>query len=359
MQNGEKAQGIGEPPRQLAADQDWNFPPLKITSLESGPSALLQIEHEGKAFTFATEYKPNWQERAFQAALERATATQQEPGHYPLIVLPYLSEKHLDTLAKNRVSGLDLCGNGLILVPGHWLIRQSGKPNRFRIEQTLRNPYQGKASLVGRTLLQQGTFAKLDDLHAEIVRRGGEASLALVSRAVQRLEEDVVTLRTEGSRVRLVQPEKLLDALVQAYEPRRVRLVWRGKVPEPEKALPLLFARAKERGRCAIMTGIGSATRYAPLAMESTLRLYLSPESDVSSFLSELGAVPGERFPNLEIYAYPDETCFFDGKAGENGVVWASPLQTYLEMKRNGDIRLQESAAAIRPQILGEAHGSR
>lgn len=359
MQNAVSTQTESEPPRQLAADQDWNFPPLKITRLKSGPEALLRIEHEGKAFTFAAEYKPNWQERAFQAALKHSTATHQGPGYYSLIILPYLSEKHLDTLAEKRVSGLDLCGNGLILVPGQWLIRQSGKPNRFRIEQTLRNPYQGKASLVGRTLLQKGTFAKLDDLHAEIVRRGGEVSLALVSRAVQRLEEDVMTLRTEGSRVRLVQPEKLLDALVQAYEPRRIRLVWRGKIAEPEKALPLLFTLAKERGRRTIVTGIGSATRYAPLAMESTLRLYLSPESGVSSFLSELGAVPGERFPNLEIYAYPDETCFFDGKPGENGVVWVSPLQTYLEMKRNGDIRLQESADAILPQILGEALASR
>ena len=323
------------------------------------PDALLQIEHEGRAFTFAAEYKPNWQERTFQSAIEQAITYGEKSGHYPLVVLPYLSEKHLDTLVENRVSGLDLCGNGLILVPGHWLIRQSGKPNRFRIEQTLRNPYQGKASLVGRALLQKGTFAKLDDLHAEIVRRGGEISLALVSRAVQRLEEDVVTLKAEGSRVRLVQPEKLLDALTQAYEPRRVRLVWRGKVPEPEKALPLLFARAKERGRRAILTGIGSATRYAPLAMESTLRLYLSHESGVPGFLSELGAVQGERFPNLEIYAYPDETCFFDGEPGNGGVVWASPLQTYMEMSQSGDVRLRESAAAIRMQILGEEDARR
>ncbi len=359
MQIAENAQSESEPPRNLTADQDWNFPPLKITSLASGPGSLLRIEHEGKAFTFAAEYKPNWQERAFQSVIAQAIAVGEKSGHYPLVVLPYLSEKHLDTLAEKRVSGLDLCGNGLILVPGHWLIRQSGKPNRFRIEQTLRKPYQGKASLVGRILLQQNTFTRLDDLHAEIVRRGGEISLALVSRAVQRLEEDVVTLRAEGSRVRLVQPEKLLDALVSAYEPRRVRLVWRGKVAEPEKVLPLLFARAKERGRRAIMTGIGSATRYAPLAMESTLRLYLSPESGVPGFLSELGAAVGERFPNLEIYAYPDETCFFDGALEENGVVWASPLQTYLEMIQSGDIRLRESAVAIRTQILGETDASR
>ncbi|MCX6365160.1 MAG: hypothetical protein NTX57_00395, partial [Armatimonadetes bacterium] len=249
MQNGEILQEEALPPRSLASGGAWSFPPLAL-SVQTAAETLVQVAYDDQIVAFVAEYKASWQERAFQAALEWAQARRQEEP-YPLVVLPYLSDERIQTLLTYRISGVDLCGNGLILVPGRWLIRQSGKPNRFRIEQALRNPYQGKASLVGRTLLQQSTFPRLDDLHNEIARRGGEVSLALVSRAVQRLEEDVMTLRKEGSRVRLVQPEKLLDALVDAYEPRRVRRVWRGKVADPVSALPLLFARARERGQRA------------------------------------------------------------------------------------------------------------
>ena len=105
-----------------------------------------------------------------------------------------------------------------------------------------------------------------------------------------------------------------------------------------------------------MMTGIGSATRYVPLAMESTIRLYLDPESGIESLLSELGATRTERFPNLEIYAYPDATCFFEGEQDDSGVLWASPFQTYLELARDSDIRLRQSATLLRPRVLGETN---
>ena len=88
------------------------------------------------------------------------------------------------------------------------------------------------------------------------------------------------------------------------------------------------------------------------------MRLYLDPESGIESFLSELEAAKTERFANLEIYAYPDATCFFEGERDNDGVVWASPLQTYMEMMQSSDIRLRESATTLRKRILGEALSS-
>lgn len=365
MQMTESLQMEGAPPRRLAVDQPWYFPPLKITvlQLESSikqkyqPDAILRMEYEKQVFTFVAEYKANWQERTFQGAISQLKSNQIEE-HYPLVVLPYLSDAHLDKLAEQGISGLDLCGNGLILVPGRWLIRQGGKPNRFRIEQSLRNPYQGKASLVGRTLLQRGTYTRLDDLHSEILKRGGNISLALVSRTVQRLEEDVITIRTDESRIQLVQPEKLLDALTDAYSSARVQQVWRGKLPALEKLLPTLFFFADTRGKRATVTGIGSAVHYVSLVGTPIAQIYLHPDSDTSRLLLEAGATPTERFSNLEVYAYPDETCFFEAKRDTEGIIWASLLQTYIEMKNSQDIRLQESAQAIRESILERAHAN-
>lgn len=353
---------IEEPPKRFAEPFDWHFPPLTITAtqpIRDGLHLHLRIAYVEEAFTFVGQYRPQWQERTFQAAVQQALArgTRQEP--FPLILLPYLSDAHLDALVEQGVSGLDLCGNGVILVPERWLIRQGGRPNRFRIELPLRNPYAGKASLVGRTLLRRPEFARLDDLRADIVQRGGDISLALISRTVQRLDEEAITLPAVNRRVRLVQADKLCDALARAYDPRRIRPVWRGKVPDVADALPQLFASAAERGVRMVVTGVGSASRYAPIAIEAVLRLYIDHDGSVAHWLDAFGAERTERFANLEVFTYPDATCFFEGEVDEAGVRWASPVQTYLEMAGSDDVRLRSMAAGLRTEILGAVHGTR
>lgn len=197
---------------------------------------------------------------------------------------------------------------------------------------------------------------KLEDLHRDIVDRGGSLSLAMVSRALQRLEEDVITRAHKGHKVWLLQPEKLLDALQKAYLPQRGRLLWQGRVELSEAdLLPRLFANAQTVHRKVIVTGLGSATRYAALAMENTARLYVETVTPPELLLQGLKATPAPHFPNLEIYAAPDSAVYFDGVVAQEGVVWASPLQTYLEMMQQGDSRLQDSAAQVRARILDEA----
>ena len=365
MQIIESLQINKEPPSFLSWDMLPSFSLLKVISFQSmqlgtdkGIDALLQVEYAEQCFTFAAEYKNNWQDRSFQYAImqvkkyQNQTKNNEAKEYYPLIILPYLSEKHLDFLAEEQVSGLDLCGNCLIIVPGQWLIRQSGKPNRFQITQSLRNPYQGKASLVGRVLLQTNEFRKIDDLYNEILKCGGDISLALVSRAVQRLEEDVITIKSKDYRVKLVQPENLLKSLMNGYDPKKAKCIWRGKMAIMPDALPTLFAFAKQQECRMVVTGMGAATRYANLAMERTVRLYIEPSGLTESLINEWGAVETNHFVNLEIYSAPDSTCFFGSETDESGVIWASALQSYLEMMNSGDIRLKESASQIREQLL-------
>jgi hypothetical protein len=355
------------PPSSLTASVLPCLPLLKISLLEQREptssnrrvDALLQVEYSNQQFTFAADYKANWQERTLNQAIKEAqqvtengTTSAGSGEVYPLVVLPYLSEKHLDTLAENCISGLDLCGNALILISGKWLIRQSGKPNRFRIEQSLSNPYQGKSSLVGRTLLQVNSFRKIEDLYNEILRREGDISLALVSRVLQRLEEDVITTRSKEYKVRLVQADKLINALTNAYDSRKVKLVWRGKMPETPNALQSLFTLAKTQGSRIAMTGLGSVTRHASVAMESTTRLYIESETGIENLLGKWGATATNQFANLEVYTYPDATCFFDTATDASGIVWASNIQTHIEMMNSNDIRLKESAAPIWRYLL-------
>ena len=362
------------PPERLLAEWLPQLPPLTVTwqEAERFPTSerscpVLEISYGKSTFTFFAEYRKNWQERDFQAALTTLqtvfSTSALSPCHhsvhgtvYPLVVLPYLSPEQIAELQRQQVSGLDYCGNGILIVPDHWFIRATGQPNQFQREQGLQHAYLGKASLVGRALFAAPIHRKLEDLHQDILARGGSLSLALVSRALQRLEKDVITRAHRGCKVWLVQPDKLIDALQQAYVRQRGHLLWQGRAETPNMTLlPRLFANAQTSNRRLIITGLGSATRYAMLAMENTLRVYVDTVTPPELLLQGLNVTSGPRFSNLEIYAAPDSTVYFDGETEDEGVVWASPLQTYLEMMQQNDIRLRDSAAQVRARLLDQA----
>ena len=267
-----------------------------------------------------------------------------------MIILPYLSDEHLLELASRRVSGLDLCGNGIVTVPGQWFIHRSGQPNRYHTPQSLQNPYKGKASLVARMLLRRPRFRRLDDLHTEIEQHGGTLSLALVSRVIQRLEEELLLMPELGTRVRLVQPEKLLKRLQSEAAPSRITQTWKGRIGIPTgELLPMLFQIAADNNLSIAMTGIGSAAHYTNLSMGDISKIYAD---NIDLLIQSLPVKPGERFANLEIQVPQDPVVYFDTERDEQGVLWASPIQTYLEMTQSGDARLEDSAESLRKDIL-------
>jgi hypothetical protein len=354
-----------EPPSdRLFRDMLPAMQPLEFQWLEfepqrysNPPSALLKIAFDGSAYTFFGEYRPNWSQRDFQAVLARLERTiAAEPDTkaplYPLVILPYLSEEHLNELVRRRISGLDLCGNGVVIVPKRWFVQRSGQPNRFRIEQSLKNPYRKLSSLVARTLLRQPRFRRLEDLHTEIERRGGKLSLALASRAVQRLEQELILMPEPGWRIRVVQPIKLLDQLLTESQPSRITRSYRGRVAlSVAEFLPMLFHIAEQKRLPISITGIGSVTHYTLMSMEDVVYVYAD---DVDTLVRELPIKPGERFANLEIRVPHGPTVYFDTERDERGIRWASPVQTYLEMMQSTDARLQDSATALRTTLLAD-----
>ena len=73
---------------------------------------------------------PTTPQKAVQGTALEARHRVHSHGLGPLIIVPYLSEKRLGELQVLEVSGLDLCGNGILLGP-HFSIWRSGQPNRF------------------------------------------------------------------------------------------------------------------------------------------------------------------------------------------------------------------------------------
>lgn len=315
---------------------------------------------EGPGARYAAAYRADWTAQSFESALKQLNGAGLEgSGLLPLVVLPYLNEEKLAVLAGRQVSGLDLCGNALLIFPGRVLVQRSGQPNRFRVERRLQSPYTGRASLVGRALLAQPSFGTAGGLLAFIHGRGGELSQALVSRSLRALEDELIVSQSRGQGVRLIQPARLLDRLARGWQalaerpgPQEDRLLWRGRVElPPEDLLPTLAARAQAGGARLTATGLTSASRLTNLSSGDLTSVYID---DARNLLSGLEAQETRRFPNLELWRPPDEAVYFDTVQGQEGGVWASPLQAYLEMA-NGDARTQQAASSLRAAMLERA----
>lgn len=355
------------PPEHLALLDLRVKRPLELEWLGSEPKlaggrradARIRLTHRGESKTFIVEYKKLWTGAALQSAIQQVREyAELSPGDLPLVVVPYLSEEHLETLLAARVSGLDLLGNGVIDAD-KWLLVFSGKPNKFKNTQAVKSPYQGKSALVARTLLSCPVLPNAEALRAEVEQRGGKVSQPVVSRALKAFRDDLVVGIQAGQGIVLLQPEKLLDRLTQQWKLQVERwkasgqtVLWSGQVAgSPEEFLPKIFANAHENAQPAVLTGLKSSVQLTHLTSESTQYLY---SERVGSLLRGLNAKETRRFTNFEVWLPPDQAVFFDPVVTDDGWRWGSVLQTYLELV-TGDVRLQQSAEELRDALLNVA----
>jgi hypothetical protein len=329
------------------------FPPLSLTWEESKPKDIndvVRLAWRKKSFRFAVVCKRLSNPKTVLAATEQARNQAQAAELLPLVVVSYLSEQALDDLETQSVSGIDLCGNGVVIVPGQWYVRRIGNPNPFRTEGAIKNVYRKNSSVVARLFLARSEFDSVQDALDELGRRGGRVTLSTVSKVCKRLEDDLIIERKRAgaTRLRLVQPEKLLDRLTANYLSPEVKRRLTGKVRGIE--LPELRAQlqtwAKETGNQVAMTGASSVGAYAVMARDGAEEYYCT---DVAGAVRALGDRfhPAERFATVTLLETRDEEVYFDRR----GDLTASPVQTFLELS-SGDKRDRETADQVRRFIL-------
>ncbi len=358
--------------KKIASDalpEQWNadlmpardFPPLclewKPCEAKVHGGVCLKAGSEGKAADFIGLYRRDATPQQITLAVAQITALARRENLLPLLLVPYLNEEQLLEIETRSVSALDFCGNGVLQAPGRFHVFRTGFPNRFTSSRPLKNVFRGVSSLAARAFLLRPEYAEIGDLQKEITRRGGVASLPTLSKAIAELEADLIVQRIrpehkpQARSLRLLQPEKLLDRLTQNYVTPKTQRAFLGKADLDAPALrAALQVNAQRGGARLIATGIGSASRYAALAMENTLYVYTDA---LDTLLRDLPATPTKRFPNLNIRQTEDATVFFDARPDESegGFPWASPLTAYLEMKQ-GEERMERSAAQVRARLL-------
>jgi hypothetical protein len=344
--------------------QQVQLPPLTIRLLDEQrpivPSriggdlfeidAVIAASWDERTWKFAAEIKGLSTPQAFRNAVGAVQPAAQAARLNPMVVMPYLSPESIAALEDRRMSGLDLCGNGVIIVPGELLVVRTGRPNRFPQSDPIRNVYRGDSSMVARAFLAQPVYRAVGAIAEAIRDLGGGVTLPTVSKVLKALEADLIVGRQTGE-IRVLQPDKLLDRLAENYRPPKTSDRYVGKAALPERELPLALANAARRvGSKFILTGAASASQYAVLAGEPVVAAYCDrmPEE----LLSAIGArfERTDRFPNVNLVRTSDAPVYFDSEP-KAGVSYASPVQAYLELM-SGDKRHRETAEQVRAYVL-------
>lgn len=255
---------------------------------------------------------------------------------YPLIVAPYLSEKTLNRLAEAEIGGIDLSGNGVVVVPDKLFIYRTGEKNKFLSSAPIKNIFRGTSSLVARTFFAKPDYETVGEVLEEITKRGGRTTFSTVSKVLKTLEEELIIGKSK--RIRLLDAKKLLTALRENYRrPQETRRSLRGKVGAASSALKKMSKNAESK---KILYVRDDPAKYAVMPSgAAAVKIYTESVNDI---LSGVDFTETSRFPDIELIETDDPTVYFDRRR-EDGFYWSSPLQTYLELANEGK-REQEAA---------------
>ena len=323
----------------LKQQNSLEFPPLKIEQIESDvPSfnSVFQIQWGGKsklfvADMFSTPTPKNIKNKIYSSKKFNL------PKYFPLLVTTYLSEENLQRLISAEISGIDLCGNGVVIAD-NWFVYRSGAKNKFPSNAPIKNIYRGTSSIIASVFLLKSEFQTVGDILSEVEIRGGKTTLATVSKVLKVLEEELIISRNQS--IKLINPNKLLEELTANY---RIEIVEKciGKTVD----LPKTLAQMRENSETNNVKFVClDSSKYAISAASSPM-LKIYTES-IENLLNDVEFEETNRFANLEICQTYNQTVYFDSR--ENT---ASPIQVYLEFAKSGK-REQTIAESIKQSIL-------
>ena len=357
-----------EMPRQsemlrLLAQGRVDTSPLELVGVEreatrkgqpktSEVDAIIEFGWGKKTYRFAVECRAVSTPKEVAAAVETAKRNSRPPRSFPLVFVPYLPQSQLRLLEESQVSGIDLSGNALIMVPNEILVSRTGAPNNFRRAGIIKNVYRKNSSIVPRVFLLKPQYNSITEVMDEIESRGGNITQATISKVCASLDQDLVIERTKGElprtrSLRLIQPDKLLELLTDNYAPPVINQRLTAKTTlTPDQFCRRIVEWGREAAERATLTGSSSTGQYAVMAREPVQSLYCS---NLESLLKRLGPDLGEtsRFANIELLETDENFVYFDARDD----IVASPVQTYLELMQ-GDKRERETAEQLRKTIL-------
>ncbi len=343
--------------------QDLEFQPLKITvdeqevkvakSGNGGASGdvLLNIGWKNSSEKFVAEILRQATPKQIEMGilrLEEYTRRASDKGasnkrFYPLIVAPYLSEDALNRLAEAEISGIDLSGNGVVVVQNRLFVYRAGAKNKFLSSAPIKNVFRGTSSLCARVFISKPEYKNVGEVLEEVTIRGGKTTFSTVSKVLKTLEEELII--GKGEKIRLLDAKKLLAELRENYRRPDARRRVRGKVGDLSPALKKMSENAEAKN---VLYARDDPAKYAVMPSgASAVKIYTE---SIDELLDGVDFTETTRFPDIELLETDDSTAYFD-RRNDAGFYWSSPLQTYLGLASEGK-REQETANGMVEGLL-------
>jgi hypothetical protein len=115
------------------------LPPLSFRFLQGtenmgrdpGFDALVEFSWLKENARFAVECKALSTPKAFKVGLIQLKSAKLPKDLLPMLCLPFISEIQLRQLESERLSGIDVCGNGVVIAPGKFYVFRTGEKTGF------------------------------------------------------------------------------------------------------------------------------------------------------------------------------------------------------------------------------------
>ncbi len=328
------------PPFTIRVRKDMDFSALPP---DQRPDAVLNIEFpENGSRDFALTYKSVGGLANLRVAIMSAQALAYASKHLlPLVVVPHLRPDALAELMRQRVSGLDLNGNGVLYAPGSWVGYRTGEKNQYPSTAPISSPYRGEQSIVCRALLAKRSF----DSQSDMVRalEAFEIRASTVSKVLSVLAEDLIVRKKP--RIILERPDILLDRLRENYRPPKILSTQRLRLIFTDTAKATMAANAAA-ARVWYAMSTPDVYTLAPSG-DSTRPIFTT---SAQNLMNGVSYEPDDRFPNIVLIETASRFPFF-GRVNVDEFWRLSPLQEYLALSQQGK-REREIAETLRPGLL-------
>lgn len=321
---------------------------VKLAPPDSGVDVVVKVNLDGRGRLLVCEVKPIGQPRHVRAALLqlRKAANGFDPPATPLFIAPYLSPEAQAICREFDVGFVDLVGNARVTFDSVFIERQvDSRPPA--VQRNLKSIFKPKSAQVLRVLLREPARAwRVADL-----AQACDVSLGHVSNVRGELvDREWAEIADDG--LRLSQPDRLLDAWCEAYEPPQ------GERSEFYTTLhgQLLDRALRNALHCqqnaanAILASFSASHWLAPYGRVPTHYFYADGDG-LTALRAELKMSPARSGANVVVTIPKDNGLFLDTVEPAPGIFCTSPVQTYLDLGMAGE-RGVEAADHLRQELL-------
>ena len=324
---------------------------LEMTVQESKPNSFANGEWDAGLIAgdwrFLVEAKTQGSPLAVRSAIAHIQSAGHSMGHrdLPLVVVPYMGQLGAEACRAAGISWLDLSGNAWIKGPG-LRIRMEGMPNRYQKPGRSANIFAPQASRLARWMLMNpGQAFNQQELRDQIHLDPG-----YLSRLIKRLCEEGLLLKEASGKIRVDQPDLLLQAWRDGYHIQEDERIL-GHIParSGEHALEQVVRRLEAGPFVYAVTGLAAAWIHTQFAGFRLVSLYMDPKPGLD-LEKLLGFEKTGRGANLWIIR-PKDDGVFQGQTRVNQTTVVHPLQAYMDLKDHPE-RAAEAADNLREHFL-------